>query len=144
MIRANVQPGAVRAVMVATVAAGLMGADGRPVADARAPHDPEQARKTVAFWERRGQRDPKGAIEWRELAGAYLARQRETGDIADAVRAEAAARRSLAILSRNNGGAWAKLARGLLTQHRFPEALDAARTGAANYDPRPTGSSPTS
>ncbi len=38
---------------------------------------------------------PQGYIAYRELAGAYLARQREVGDIADAVRAEEAARQSL-------------------------------------------------
>ena len=76
-------------------------------------------------------KDPRGAIARRELAAAYLARGRETGDIADAVRAEEAARQSLAILARNNSGGWTLLGRALLTQHRFPEALEAARKAAA-------------
>ena len=96
--------------------------------------DPELASKTIAFWEAQAARDPQGALERRELAAAYLARQRETGDVADAVKAEAAARQSLAILPRNNAAGLVRLARSLLTQHRFPEALEAARAASA-YDP---------
>ncbi len=64
-----------------------------------------------------------------------LARQREKGDIADAVRAEAAARQSLKVLPRNNAAALVRLAQSLLAQHRFPEALEIARRCAA-VDPR--------
>src|SRR5262249_12304163 len=67
----------------------------QPSAGERVPSAPELATKPVTFWEGRARRDPAGFIEWRELAAAYLARQRETGDIADAVEAEGAARRSL-------------------------------------------------
>src|SRR5262249_43031270 len=101
----------------------------------RTPYDPELVSKTVAFWEKQAERDPEGALERRELAGAYLARQRETGDIADAVKAEEAARQSLRILPRNNSDALVKLGRSLLAQHRFPEAMEAARRAAA-YDPK--------
>ena len=61
----------------------------------RMPYDPELVTKTVVFWKKQADRDPEGALERRELAAAYLARHRETGDIADAVKAEAAARQSL-------------------------------------------------
>ena len=97
----------------------------------RPPYDPDQVRKTAAFWEAGARRDPQGAIELRELAGAYLALQRETGDIADAVRAEDAARRSLKILRRGNTSAAIRLARALLAQHRFPEALEVALRAAS-------------
>jgi len=100
----------------------------------RVPYDPELINRTVAFWEGLARRDPEGAIAERELAGAYLARQRETGDVADAVRAEAAARRSLKIVPRN-ASAMSRLARSLLAQHRFPEALEVARRAGA-FDPR--------
>ena len=100
----------------------------------RMPYDPQLASKTVAFWEKQAERDPEGALERRELAGGYLARQRETGNIADAVKAEEAARQSLKILPRNNSAALVALARSLLAQHRFPEAMEAARRAAA-YDP---------
>jgi tetratricopeptide (TPR) repeat protein len=68
------------------------------------------------------------------LAGAYLARQRETGDVRDAVRAEQAARHSLELHPRGNGTALTRLARSLLGQHRFPEALEVSRR-AAELDP---------
>lgn len=100
----------------------------------REPYDPDLANKTIAFWKTQAERDSQGAIELRELAGAYLSRQRETGDIADAVQAEKAARQSLKILPRNNAAGLIRLARSLLAQHRFPEALKEARL-AATYDP---------
>ncbi len=101
----------------------------------RMPYDPDLARQTVAFWEAGARRDPQGAIALRELAGAYLARQRESGDIADAVRAEDAARRSIKILRRGNNVAGIRLARAFLAQHRFPEALEIALAAAAT-DPQ--------
>lgn len=112
---------------------------GRPASpeiSEREPYDPQLAHRTVAFWKARVEADPQGALALRELAGAYLARGRETGDIADAVRAEQAARRSLDILpSERNLGAMLRLARSLLTQHRFPEALTiAARAAALDED----------
>ncbi len=95
-------------------------------------YNPEAASRTVAFWEAKVRVDPRGAIALRELAGAYLARQRETGAIEDAVRAEDAARRSLEVLP-GNTPALGRLARALLSQHRFPEALAAAeRLGASD------------
>jgi tetratricopeptide (TPR) repeat protein len=97
----------------------------------RAPYDPATVRKTVEFWEGRVRKSPDRFLEQRELAGAYLARQRETGDVQDAVRAERAARRSLELLPRGNATALTRLARSLLGQHRFPEALEAARRAAA-------------
>src|SRR6516225_8291489 len=93
----------------------------------RAPYNPATLRKTVEFWEGRVRKSPGRFLEQRELAGAYLARQRETGDVQDAVRAERAARRSLELLERGNATALTRLARSLLGQHRFPEALEAAR-----------------
>src|SRR5262245_27826093 len=100
----------------------------------RAPYNPATLRKTVEFWEGRARKSPGRFLEHLELAGAYLARQRETGDIQDAVRAERAARRSLELLPRGNVTALTRLARSLLCQHRFPEALEAARR-AAELDP---------
>ena len=104
--------------------------DAQPAPILRTPFDPTLANKNVVFWKSVVVKDAQGAIARRELAGAYLARQRETGDIADAVLAEAAARDSLAILPRNNHVALNRLARALLTQHRFPEALEVADRAA--------------
>ena len=97
----------------------------------RAPYYPDSVQKTVEFWEGRTRKAPSRFLEFRELAGAYLARQRETGDIEDAVRAERAARRSLELQARGNVAALTRLVRSLLGQHRFPEALEAAGRAAA-------------
>ena len=102
-----------------------------PATMTRPPYDPQQVQKTVEFWERREKKDPQGAIARRNLAAAYLVRQRETGKIEDAVRAERAARASLMILPRSNAMALSRLANSLLTQHRFPEALEVADRAVA-------------
>ena len=96
----------------------------------RAPFDPTLSGRNVAFWEGLTRKNPKPYLELRELAGAYLARQRELGDIADAVRAEEAARKSLTINTRGNSGAAIRLAQAMLAQHRFPEALAMAQAAA--------------
>jgi tetratricopeptide (TPR) repeat protein len=101
-------------------------AESPPAWLARLPYDARQIQQTVEFWERREKKDPRGAIARRNLAGAYLARARETGRIEDAVQAERAARSSLDILPRSNAVALNKLANALLSQHRFPEALEVA------------------
>jgi tetratricopeptide (TPR) repeat protein len=103
----------------------------------RAPFTPGAARNAVEFWEKRVKDTPDRFLEQRELAAAYLTLQRETGDIQDAVRAEAAARRSLELLGRGNVPARTRLCRSLLAQHRFPEALTIARE-AASIDPKVT------
>ena len=103
--------------------------DARPSTD-RAPYDPTITGRTITFWEAEARRAPEPYIPQRELAGAYLARQRETGDIADAVRAEGAARESLRIMTRNNAAASIRLAQAMLAQHRFPEALAVAQAAA--------------
>jgi tetratricopeptide (TPR) repeat protein len=100
----------------------------------RAPDHTGPAQRAVKFWEGRVARTPGRFLELRELAGAYLARHREAGDIEDAVRAERAARRSLELQARGNLVALTRLARSLLAQHRFPEALEVARR-AATIDP---------
>ena len=96
------------------------------IATARIAYDPTLIDRTVHFYEKLVETKPKEYIERRELAGAYLTRQRERGDIADAVRAEETARISLQLQARNNAQAAIRLAQALLAQHRFPEALKVA------------------
>lgn len=93
----------------------------------RPPYNPNAAQKAVAFHTGRVRRDPQGAIGWGMLAGAYLQRYRETGDLQDALRAEQAARKSLAIRTRYNEAALNQLALSLSAQHRFAEALAAVQ-----------------
>jgi tetratricopeptide (TPR) repeat protein len=97
----------------------------------RPPYDPALTQKTLEFWAWKARQDPKAAIEYGKLAGVYLQRCRETGDIADAIKGEQAARRSLAIRTRNNYAAYDALALSLLTQHRFREAAGIAERAAA-------------
>jgi len=98
----------------------------RMMASERRPYDATLLPKTIDFFAGRARKDPQDAIDCALLAGFHLQRCRETGDIADAQRAEAAARRSLAIRTKNNQAGYAELALSLFTQHRFPEALKVA------------------
>src|SRR5262249_25726635 len=60
----------------------------------RPAYDPLATSKTIEFWKKRTDRDSAVALGWTELGRAYLARHQQTGSLDDAVRAEAAARRS--------------------------------------------------
>jgi tetratricopeptide (TPR) repeat protein len=99
------------------------------------PADTELAlrREHIAFYERRLVEDPESAADHGQLAGLYLQRARESGDIEDYHRAERAARRSLAIRSARNGKTRLVLASSLLARHRFPEAMQEARTLVAEH-----------
>ncbi len=101
----------------------------RPATE-RPPYDPTVTNRTIAFYEALIKVKPREFVEQRELAGAYLARLRECGDIADAVRAEQSARKSLEIFPKKNVVALTRLASALLAQHRFPEALAVAQEAA--------------
>ena len=104
----------------------------------RPPYDPALTYKNVVFYQKCVQRNPEnGAIEWGQLANAYLQRCRETGDIADAQRAEQAARRSLAIRSNNNAPGRDALARSLFVQHRFVESEALAHVTSSKYQDDP-------
>jgi tetratricopeptide (TPR) repeat protein len=124
------------AMMLALALVGCRSGDARMTltsasAVVRPPYDPTMTQKTVEFWAWKAKLDPLAAIEYGRLAGAYLQRCRETGDVADAIRAEQAARRSLAIRTRNNYAAYDSLALSLLTLHRFREAASVAERCAA-------------
>ncbi|HVH66349.1 MAG TPA: tetratricopeptide repeat protein [Gemmatimonadales bacterium] len=81
----------------------------------------------ITFYARRVAADPIGAADRSRLAAVYLQRARETGDFADYRRAEALARRSLALRVAHNDNTYVVLASALLAQHRFTEARAAAR-----------------
>lgn len=101
-----------------------------PTSVNRAPYDPAAVHRTLQFYAAQTRYDPGNAIFRASLAGQYLENYRETGDSVDATRAEQAARASLAIRTHGNSDAYFQLSRALLTQHRFPEALAAARNMA--------------
>jgi tetratricopeptide (TPR) repeat protein len=83
--------------------------------------------RDIAFYQARIERDPLGARDRAQLAGLFLDRARDTGDNTDLVRAEEIARGSLANRRAHNSRALAVLINSLLGQHRYPEALAAAR-----------------
>lgn len=104
------------------------------VADSTSAASAERRDGEIAFYERRVAEDPESALDLAQLAGIHLQRGRELGQYSDIVRAETAARRSLAIRTNHNGKTYLTLAASLLAQHRFVEARDAARS-AVDYNP---------
>ena len=105
-----------------------------PVVEPRMPYDPDAVHQTLKFYAAQTRTDPGNATFKSLLAAQYLESYRETGDAADATRAEQAARASLAIRTHGNSAAYFQLSRALLTQHRFTEALLAAQR-ASTQDP---------
>lgn len=124
----------------AAVAAGLAGAagivraagsgepSGAPAAvPAAGPSAAHIRDLDIEFYRARVARDPRSARDFTQLAGLYLQRARETADNEDLGRAEATARRSLALRVGRNDAAFGVLASSLLAQHRFAEALAVGR-----------------
>jgi tetratricopeptide (TPR) repeat protein len=88
----------------------------------------------VTFWRSRFERDPRDFISVAYLGEAFLRKARETGDVADYERAEAALRTSLGIKP-DYSFAVAYLGAALFSKHEFGDALElASRVYAA--DPR--------
>ena len=115
------------------VTAGLLGAS------PPAPHPADAAARIrraeerlvrgedIRFFQARIARDPSGATDLVRLARLLLAEGRASGEERDLVRAEAASRRALANRPERNAPAWQTLTAALLGQHRFGEAVVAAR-----------------
>jgi tetratricopeptide (TPR) repeat protein len=98
-----------------------------PIQEAPTVPTPSQSTDDlIAFHEMRVQNDPQGAIGWSMLAESYVARSREKDDDESALKAEEAARRSLAIRKSNNSRPALALTQALLEQHRFEDSLNAA------------------
>ena len=83
--------------------------------------------KDIAFYETRAASDPESAGDRAQIAALYFQRARETSDVEDYVRAEEAARASLARRKQHNDAAFAVLTSALLAQHRLSDARDVAR-----------------
>lgn len=78
---------------------------------------------TVAFYERRVQRDPRDQLSAVLLAGQYMQRYRESGDVDDITRALGQARRALRLQPQNNAAADETIASAYTALHRFHDAL---------------------
>jgi tetratricopeptide (TPR) repeat protein len=70
-------------------------------------------------------RDPGGAIGWKQLASSYLAASVDRDDNELAIKAEHAAKKSLELRRSNNAPACLVLTSSYLQQHRFGDALKA-------------------
>ncbi|HET7077993.1 MAG TPA: tetratricopeptide repeat protein [Chloroflexia bacterium] len=79
----------------------------------------------IAFWDARVARDPRDFISMTFLAGSFMHKARETGDIAQYQRAETTIHQALAI-DPDYEGAQAYLAAVRYTQHDFTGALTLA------------------
>jgi tetratricopeptide (TPR) repeat protein len=91
----------------------------------------------IAFLESRAGKMRGDMLTPRMLSAEYLQRYRERGDLGDVLRAEHAARRSLAAMPRGNVAGDAALASALLALHRFREAKARIADARAwvRYDP---------
>jgi tetratricopeptide (TPR) repeat protein len=79
----------------------------------------------IAFYETQARRDPQDQITARMLAGAYLQRFREAGDLGDVTRAKLQAIRSLRLQPQGNVQALEVLASSDLSLHQFINAVNA-------------------
>lgn len=118
--------------LVGLVGENRLAAHGR---DSRTPEQrispAEQLRQRelqIVGWTQALDADSASAIALGQLAGLYLQRGRESGNYEDFTRAEQFAKRSLSFRTNRNGKSFVTLASSLLAQHRFAEAMAAAKT----------------
>src|SRR5437762_710545 len=89
------------------------------------PSDAEVEEQTIRFLEERVKRDPEDFIAYNKLAGQYLQRVRETGDLTYLNLAAKAAHASLATLpAEQNTGGLTALAQVEYSSHEFTAARD--------------------
>lgn len=88
---------------------------------------------TIAFYEKRVRRDKEDQISARLLAGQYMQRYREQGDIDDIRRAIVSAKRALILQPQNSSTTDDVLASANTALHRFTTALQYEQ--AAMYNP---------
>ncbi len=86
-------------------------------------YDYRQRNAIVAFYEAQSRSDPQDQVTLRMLAGSYLQRFRETGDLTDVTRALGAANRSIALQPQGNAPALSVRAAAEVAFHRFGAAL---------------------
>jgi len=134
----RVLAGVVAALALAFLLVGCGGSN--DAAAPSGPADPTAATsEAIRFWEERVRRDPADFIGYNKLADAYIQRARQTGDVSDYSRAEAALKASLQSLPNDNYAAVARLASVYATKHQFGDALEAARQAIATDPSEPFG-----
>lgn len=105
----------------------------RTAADSVAAAEFSRRDRDIEFYERRAAEDTISAGDRAQLAALYLRRAREGGDYGDVLRAEALARKSLALRTAHNADVNVTLMMSLMEQHRFAEARDIGRQLVAEY-----------
>ena len=120
------------AALIAAGASWALAGPGR-VAAAEAARNAAAARaeleirsKDIEFYRVRAGQDLESAEDRAMVAGLYLQRARETGDVNDYRAAERYADSSLSLRRARNGKALLTYASALLAQHKFYQALEAA------------------
>jgi tetratricopeptide (TPR) repeat protein len=117
--------GAVVALSIALILANGGGGSSSPAAGSVV--DPYAATSaTIAFWEARIHADPADFTAYNHLASSYVQRGRETGDVGDYTRAQAAADASLASLPGDNYTAYALAAYLQNIRHDFSASMTTA------------------
>jgi tetratricopeptide (TPR) repeat protein len=111
-----------------------LGTSTKPSVASPRPSASELLDSNIVFYEAVARRDPSGGMAPGTLALLYMRRARATGNYEDVLRAEDAARRSLANRGVHNTKAHQALVSSLLSEHRFTEALPVARE-LAERDP---------
>ena len=125
--------GAVVALSIALILTNGGGGSSSPAAGSVV--DPYAATSaTIAFWEARVNADPADFTAYNHLAAGYVQRGRETGDVGDYTRAQAAVDASLASLPGDN---YTGLRAGGVPAERPPRLLDIAGDGAARQKLNP-------
>ena len=117
------------AVMAALYA--LFGADRPAVATRTAVEEAAAREERIAFFEARAAADPLDYLSLNVLATQYMQRARETGDVADYRRAEAAAATSLELAPQDNYAGLINMASVRLVQHDFAAAALRGREAMA-------------
>jgi len=123
-------------LLAAGILAAGVAASGVVVAPAAPPVRPLPTRAElldadIHFYESAARADTTGAMALGQLALLYMRRGRETGSFDDVLRAEEAARHSLRNRGSHNTRARQMLTASLLSERRFADALEVARTLAA-------------
>ncbi len=127
----QVVAGLLMALALALLLAGFVLANGGSSSTA-APKDPTvMTNAVVRFFEERVQRDPHDFVSYNRLADAYVQRARQTGDVADYSRAEAALEASLDALPNDNYDALVQLSLVYGAMHRFSDARELAQSALA-------------
>ena len=129
--RGSILGGMLAALVLALLLGAVFRSNGESTPTAPAVDPTGTTLATIRFWEHRVQRDSRDFLSYNKLAGLYIRRARQTGDIANYQRAEAALTASLASLPGPNYQALVQLALVYGAQHRFTDALPLAEEAVA-------------